>query len=56
MDPNAALSRMREISSEAKEPAADDAALLSELVDLVDGLDGWLLRGGYLPRDWATGR
>ena len=29
-----------------------DLARAEELVDLVEALDGWLTKGGFLPKDW----
>ena len=60
MDPDAALTRIRELTQELIEQQgpltrASRALLLrraDELADLVDWLDAWLRSGGLLPRDW----
>lgn len=53
MDPNAALEAIREITSRDSFYAlADDDA--RELVDLIDGLDIWLSRGGFRPDAWEN--
>ena len=60
MDPNATLTRIRELTQELREQQepltrASRALLLrraDELADLVDWLDAWLRNGGLLPRDW----
>ena len=50
MDPNATLKEIREIiKSWTKDESKD---IPSRLVDLIDGLDGWISKGGFLPRDW----
>jgi hypothetical protein len=53
MDPNAALKEIREI---VKDPDSNldsgRVGTLSRLIDLIDGLDGWISKGGFLPRDW----
>jgi hypothetical protein len=53
MDPNEALRRIRELVTPGAERTDPDGAELSELVQ---GLDEWLSRGGFLPQAWAKGR
>ena len=67
MDPNATLAQLRELSklalpdeanaSDASEDLADafnDATdRLAELANLFEALDGWIMKGGSLPKDWA---
>ncbi|AYF78025.1 hypothetical protein D7D52_34125 [Nocardia yunnanensis] len=60
MDPNAALTRIRELLK-----ASDDlgyvegsdqnpaVGMLFHLIDAVEGLDQWLSQGGFLPKEWA---
>lgn len=43
MDPNTALAELRKYAMGSKE----------EWALLFEGLDSWLLRGGFLPDDWA---
>ena len=57
MDPNAALKEIREIVKNADKPNPlkgiyEEHAEFSRLIDLIDGLDGWISKGGFLPRDW----
>lgn len=54
MDPNVALAQIRELV-EALQQEPDDS-LAEALVDLVEGLDDWLSKGGFLPEPWAIGR
>jgi hypothetical protein len=51
MDPNANLAEQRRIRSRiiAGEELDGDA---QRLADLVEALDNWISRGGFLPRDW----
>ena len=60
MDPDAALKMIRAISKRilhttdnegglANQSIRDDAVTLSELVQ---GLDEWITKGGFLPADW----
>jgi hypothetical protein len=67
MDPDEALKNAREAlaqlrahqdNNEAPDDASGDAflrlAAIEELVDAFEALDGWLSKGGFLPKDWAT--
>ena len=49
MDPNAALTEIREITARATAGKSFDA---DKLAELVDGLDQWLSRGGFRPDAW----
>lgn len=51
MDPNAALEEIRALIAASEPEDLDD-----RLVELIEGLDGWLTRGGFLPRQWARGQ
>lgn len=59
MDPNEALLRIREecravlsyINDDDAEAAASHGV---DLVELVEGLDNWLVSGGYMPAAWAA--
>ena len=55
MDPNVNLSEQRRIVARhaAGTATADDYA---RLADLVEALDVWLMRGGFLPSDWTVTR
>jgi hypothetical protein len=56
MDPDEALNKLRSILRELEERletgftnAEDD---VSTLIDVFQGLDDWLKKGGFLPKDW----
>lgn len=51
MDPNSTLAEIRSLLSKS-----DDLEALSELPDLIEGLDNWLSRGGFLPREWENNK
>lgn len=60
MDPNEALKRCRE---SAKKMLSDDdidspryVAIGAGLAEHFDALDQWLVRGGFLPKDWEKVR
>lgn len=55
MDPNAALKEMREIASTNLDLWNDNEIVVKfvQLVELFEGLDQWLSKGGHLPDDWA---
>lgn len=64
MDPNATLEEMRRISKEILEARHDQEMTPGErfrsietsatrLAELSQGLDEWLLKGGFLPKEWA---
>lgn len=53
MDPDATLAQIRALiiqhQTSSEEMSTGDAA---DLVDLVDSLDEWLTKGGFLPTEW----
>jgi hypothetical protein len=55
MDPDAALAQIRELivkhQTSSEEMSTSDAA---ELVELVDSLDEWMTKGGFLPTEWSA--
>jgi hypothetical protein len=56
MDPNIALSRLREVLTQWEEWGTlevDAEAAMDEVVDLFHGLDEWLSQGGFRPNDWS---
>lgn len=55
MDPNANLTRQREIVARIVEGESQDGDL-EELADLAEALDEWLSKGGFLPARWQRGR
>jgi len=58
MDPNATLTRIRELNREILDHAeeiADPETVAeagAELAELVRSLDEWIVKGGFFPRDW----
>lgn len=60
MDPDETLRQLRTklaqlrvlADTSTSEENAELACAASELVDLVDGLDQWLTRGGFPPGPW----
>lgn len=56
MDPDAALQQIRDEIAKCKELEKDDQYMGAfPLVDLVEALDGWLSKGGFLPKAWDLG-
>jgi hypothetical protein len=55
MDPDATLTQIRNLiiqhQTSAEEMSTSDAA---ELVELVDSLDEWMSKGGFLPTEWSA--
>jgi hypothetical protein len=51
MDPNEALRLIRQICRDVE---TDDEKVENwdELVNLIEGLDQWISKGGFLPKDW----
>ena len=60
MDPNEALRYIRKLTENIKntiaEGIAPDPDSVNELADTWTGLDEWMSKGGFLPKDWAAGR
>ena len=53
MDPNTALTLIRQICERVDQMEAEDIdPLLGDLVDQFTALDEWLVKGGFLPKDW----
>jgi hypothetical protein len=55
MDPDANLAELRRIATRVlAAPSIEeiDCADAERIADLVDALDGWLSRGGFLPDAW----
>ncbi len=53
MDPNETLRRIREYTGNPNYPVAIDEAW-DNLIELVDALDQWITRGGFLPSEWMS--
>lgn len=52
MDPNANLKEQIEISKRILEGEERDGDA-ERLAELVESLDGWIAKGGFLPARWA---
>lgn len=54
MDPNAALKACHKAIAEWRDADTIDSQIhaLEDLLTHFQGLDDWLKRGGFLPRDW----
>lgn len=56
MDPNATLTEMRSIAELLVDTVGLSRGTICEnaerLAELVEALDGWILKGGVLPTDW----
>jgi len=53
MDPDANLEEQLRIVKRILEADGCDADDIVRLAELVDALDGWIVKGGFLPRRWA---
>ena len=53
MDVSAKLQEIRELIAEAQSGCEIDT---EHLVELIEALDTWISRGGYLPKAWQTRR
>lgn len=67
MDPDACLNKIRSLKqliNDATECAEQDTSIMNrrvarladELVQHVEALDGWISRGGFLPKAWSVRR
>jgi len=54
MDPDAALAELRRLLRRGAEGDAV-ADVLPRIVELIEALDGWITRGGFLPAVWRDG-
>ena len=54
MDPDEALRQLRALVKQILDgkPYSEDD--VGELAELFDGLDQWLVRGGFAPKTWAA--
>jgi hypothetical protein len=54
MDPNAALERLRELIAINVRAETDSfkSELADDICEVLEGLDQWLSRGGFLPKAW----
>lgn len=59
MDPNANLKAQREIVKKLLDGNTEQSLFIHyavQLAELVQALDQWMSRGGFLPEAWARGR
>lgn len=56
MDPNATLKQMLYLAAVIQDTSDPDPADAAELGALVQAMNDWLARGGFLPAAWAIGR
>ena len=58
MDPNACLAEIRQLIAESYRLDKTDESLspiaTDRLVELIEGLDQWISRGGFLPKQWVN--
>lgn len=52
MDPNATLTEIRELAYRIVEERDSRESTYDRLAELVQALDEWITRGGFLPNDW----
>ena len=56
MDPNANLRELRELTAQFlkdwDEERTPDTLDVYRMAELVEALDEWITRGGFLPSDW----
>jgi hypothetical protein len=55
MDPDTALNQIRGIIAKADRDGLAPADMIA-LMDLIEGLDNWLSKGGFLPDEWTAYR
>ena len=53
MDVNATLQEIRDLVGESQSGCEIDT---DRLVELIEALDTWISRGGFLPKAWQTRR
>lgn len=51
MDPDATLAQIRELITQQQTDDLNDTDT-ANLVELIDSLDEWLTKGGFLPTEW----
>lgn len=54
MDPDAALAQIRELIIKQQTDNELNDTDTDRLVELIDGLDEWMTKGGFLPTDWSA--
>lgn len=56
MDPSVTLAKIRELTEKANLYGELNDNKTQDLVDLVESLDDWMSKGGFLPEPWEIGR
>ena len=56
MDPNANLDEQLRLANKILRSDKWTDADAERLAELVEALDGWIDRGGFLPQHWSIGR
>ncbi len=56
MDPDANLEEQLRITKRVLDADGCDADDIIRLAELVDALDGWIVKGGFLPKRWTNGQ
>jgi len=52
VDPDVALKELRELTNKGMDLSDDE---IERVVELFQGLDNWVSKGGYLPKEWRRG-
>lgn len=52
MDPNETLRLIRATIAEMRDGELPSMHAADVLAELFEALDGWLIKGGFLPREW----
>lgn len=56
MDPNETLRSLRELVEQVYNEEGDVNDQLEDFAGYFEDLDGWISKGGFLPRDWNENR
>jgi hypothetical protein len=56
MDPDATLAQIRELMATHHTHNDLGEEETAQLVELIDALDEWMTKGGFLPTDWNARR
>lgn len=54
MDPDATLAELRGLCARVQAEQRISQADVDRAAELFTGLDGWIMRGGYLPAEWRA--
>ena len=53
MDPDVTLDRLQRMYRSILSTGVEGFHIANDMAELVEALDGWLSRGGFLPADWV---